>query len=184
MKLKRDKRGAMGIILLFILLLTILIVGFMATIIISIVDYASGEITPVMEGLGMVGDTNMSEASEYTFGTVDTIINAFPWLLVFGYVAFLIFSIIFVMSYKYNPNPIFIGFYVVMVLLVIFGSVILSNMYQDIYDGDNIVATGLQSQGAMSHLIIHSPWIFTVLAFIVGIYLFAGKQTEFQGGWD
>jgi hypothetical protein len=181
---QKDKKGAIGIILLFVGLFLVLIIGFMAVIILSVVDFASEQITPVMTDLGMVGDVNLSQASEYTFGTADTIINALPWLVVFSYVAMIIFTIVFVLSYNYNPNPVFIGLYFIMVILLIFGCIIMSNMYQDIYSGTDEIATGLREQSAMSHLIIHSPWIFAVISFIVGIYLFAGKQTEIQGGYD
>jgi len=33
-------------------------------------------------------------------------------------------------------------------------------------------------------LIIYSPLIMGVITFITGIYMFAGKQTESQGGFD
>lgn len=180
----KNKRGAFGIILLFLVLFTILIVGFVGAILVSILDFTSAEITPIMTDLGMVENVNMSQASEYTFGTMDTIVNALPWLLVFSYVGCIIFTFVFILSWNYNPNPIFLGFYFMFIILLIFGSIIMSNMYQDIYTGTDEIALGLQSQGAMSFLILHSPWVFTVIAFIVGIYIFAGKQTEMQGGYD
>ena len=180
----RNKRGVMGIIIFFILLFIILIIGFAAAMITAVGVFTSNQITPIMEDLGVVGSTNMSEVSEMTFGTFDTFIQAVPWLVAFTYALMLIFSVVFVLSWKYNPNPMFAGFYFVLVILLVFGSVIMSNMYQDIYDGTDIVATGLQSQVAMSWMILYSPLIMTLIAFIVGIYMFAGKQTEAQGGFD
>jgi hypothetical protein len=35
----------------------------------------------------------------------------------------------------------------------------------------------------MSYLILYSPFILTVIAFITGIYLFAGRQNENVGGY-
>jgi len=180
----KNKKGVMGIIIFFLLLFTIVILGFAATILVSIGTYASDELTPVMTELGMVGGSNVSQAAEYTFGVTETFMAALPWLVAFSYVAMLIFSIVFIISWNYNPNPVFIGFYFMLVILLIFGCIVMSNMYQDIISGTDVIATGLQEQAALSWLILYSPLVMTVIAFIVGIYLFAGKQTEMQGGFD
>ena len=179
-----NKKGVMGIVFFFLLLLTILIIGFGLAMLWSVIDYASGEITPIMTDLGMVEDFNMSQAGEYTFGVMDSVITALPWVIAFSYVAMLIFSIVFIISWNYNPNPIYIGIYFMFVILLILGCIAMSNIYQDIYTGTDIVAQGLQNQYMLSFLILHSPWIMTLIAFIVGIYIFAGKQTEMQGGFD
>ena len=180
----KNKRGVMGIIIFFIVLFTIVIIGFIAAMALSIIDYASDEITPIMEDLGMAGGTNLSSVAEMTFGVTDTIIKALPWLVSFAYVAALIFSIVFIMSWKYNPNPMFMGFYFMLIILLIFFCIIMSNMYQDIHQADDEIGTRLQEQKALSWMILYSPLIMTIIAFIVGIYIFAGKQTESQGGFD
>lgn len=182
--LKNDKKGIIGIVVFFLILFTILVIGFIAVIAISALGYASDTITPIMQDLGVVGSTNLSQASQYTFGTVDTIVDMLPFLLVFSYVAMLIFSILFVVAYQFNPHPAYIGIYFLFVVLMIFGSIIMSNMYQDLYTtNDPIIGTGLQNQAAMSFLILHSPLIFVVIAFIVGIYIFAGNKDN-AGGFD
>jgi len=181
---KKNKKGAIGIILFFVLLFTILIFGFTASIVVSLLTYTSSEITPIMEELGMVGTTNLSEASEYSFGTLDKAVQSLPWIIAFSYVAMLIFSVVFMVSWTYNPNPIFLGLYVMFVILLIFGCIIMSNMYQDIFTGTDVLAVGLQEQMALSYMILYSPMIMAVIAFLVGIYIFAGKQTEMQGGFD
>jgi len=182
---KMNKKGFMGIVFFILILFTILIIGFIGVIVVSLLDYTSEVVTPIMEDIGVVGSANISEASEYTFGTVDKLVNALPWLLAFSYVAMLIFSIIFVVSYNFNPNPVFIGIYFIFVILLIFGAIVMSNMYEDIYNsGDEVIGVGLQEQTAMSFMMLHSPWILSIIAFIVGIYIFAGKQGENQGGFD
>ena len=183
-KNKMNKKGFMGIVFFFLILFTILIIGFIAVIVVSAIKYTSGVVTPVMEDLGMAGETNLSEASQYTFGTVDKIANSLPWLLAFGYVTMLIFSIIFVVSYNFNPNPVYIGLYFIFVILLIFGAILMSNMYEDlITTNDEIIGEGLREQTVMSFMMLHSPWILSIIAFIVGIYIFAGKQGEHQGGF-
>ena len=181
----KDKRGQMQIIIFFLILFTILIIGFVAVLGITVVGFASETITPVMEDLGMVGEANLSEASQVTFGAVDKTIGALPWLLVFSYVAMLVFSIVFITAYTTNPNPAYIGIYFIFIVLLVFGAIIMSNMYQDlVVSGDEVIGDGLREQKSMSYFMIHSPWIMGLIAFLTGIYIFAGNQREGGGGFD
>ena len=170
---RKNKKGMMGIILFFLALFTILIVGFIASMVVSSVDYVSDELTPVMEDLGVVGSVNLSEVSGYTFGNLDRFVQALPWLLGFSYVIALIFSIIFVMAYPLNPHPVYIGFYIMMMILLIFGSIVISNMYEDIYSGSDEIALRLQEQTLMSYMILYSPFILALIGIFSGIWLFS-----------
>jgi len=177
---KKNKKGAIGIILFFLALFTILIIGFVATMGLSILDFGSDTITPIMQDIGIVGDTNISEAADHTFGVVDSTIQALPFILGLVYVAALIFSIMFVVGYSQNPNPFYIGLYLALVMLLIFGSIIMSNMYEDIWTGNDEIATRLQSQTLMTYMILYSPFILTMIALLTGIWLFA-KPSETGG---
>ena len=170
MKLMKDRRG-----------FTILILGFIAAMVIGVVDFASDTITPVMEEIGMVGEANVSEAATYSVGVIDTFVQSLPWLIAFLYLGALVFSIVFVVSYSHNPNPAFIGVYFALIILLIFGAIIISNAYEDIYTGTDEIATRLQDQTALSYMILYSPFILALIAFIAGIYLFAGRQGEGGG---
>ena len=178
-----NKKGQFGIIIFFAILLLIVVIGFMGTMIVSVVDIASDEVTPIMEDLGMVGGTNLSEVSEYTFGTMDTFVQSLPWLLALAYGLALVFSIIFVVGYSYAPHPVFIGLYFSLIILLIFGCIIMSNMYQDIYEGTDDIALRLQEQTMTSYMILYSPFIMTLIAVIAGIFLFTRTQAD-AGGFD
>jgi len=108
--LNKNKKGGIGIIIFFSVLFIILIFGFIASIVWSVVDIASDEITPIMKDLGMVGDTNLSQASEYTFGVADTFIQMMPWLIAIAYIMALIFTLVFIFLVGYTPHPSFIAF--------------------------------------------------------------------------
>jgi len=177
-KIMKDKKGVIGIIIFFIILFAVLVLGFIGAIAVGIIDFASDEITPIMQDLGVAGPANLSEAAEYTFVPLNSLVQALPWIVGFGYVVALIFSVIFVLSYTYNPHPAFIGFYFALVILLVFGSIVMSNIYQDIYSADDEIAERLQEQTLLSHMILYSPFILTLIAFITGIYLFAGPKGE------
>jgi len=179
---KKNKKGGIGIIFFFVALLLILVVGFGAAIVWSVVDIASDELTPVMEGLGMIGSANVSEAAEFSFGIADTIVQALPLLIAIGYIMALVFTLVFVFIVGYNPHPAFIGFYFALMILLIFGCVIMSNMYQDIYTGDDDVASRLQEQTTMSYLLLHSPFIMGIIAVIGGILMFTRRGSSEGGG--
>lgn len=179
---KKNKKGAIGMIFFFIILFLILILGFIAVMSVSIIDYASDTVTPIMTELGVVGDTNLSQAGEITFGTADTFIQAMPWLLGFVYVCALMFSVIFAISYSVNPHPVFIGFYLMLVVLLIFGSIVMSNMYEEIYTGTDEIATRLQENTIMSYMILYSPFILTLISLLTGIYMFAKPSVEGGSG--
>jgi len=176
--LKRDKRGVFGIVLFFIVLFSILIYGFVASISVAVIDVASDEVTPILEDIGVVEGTNISQAMENTVGVANGFVQSMPWLLAFGYGLALIFSIVFVASYKINPHPAFMAVYVALILLLIFGSIIISNAYEDIYTGSDDIALRLHENSAMSYMILYSPAILTMIAFIAGIYLFSSGKEE------
>ena len=140
--LNKNKKGGIGIIFFFLAILVILIIGFAAAILWSVLDIASDEITPIMTNLGMVGNTNVSQAAEYSFGVANTFVQAMPWLIAIGYIMALIFTLVFVFIIGYSPHPAFMGLYFALMILLIFGCIIMSNMYQDIYTGVDDVEIG------------------------------------------
>jgi hypothetical protein len=176
-----NKRGGIGIIIFFSVLIIIVILGFLAAMVWSVIDIASDEITPIMKELGMVDSVNVSQASEYSFGIVDTFVQAMPWLIAMGYVLAMIFTLVFVFIVAYTPHPAFIALYFALMVLLIFGCVVISNMYQDIYTGNDEVAARLKEQTIMSYLILHSPFIMGIIAVVGGILMFA-RQSSAEGG--
>lgn len=179
---RMNKKAAIGIVIFFLILMSVLIIGFSVAIIWSVIDIVSDEITPIMTELGVVGSTNLSEASEFTFGTLNTFVQAMPWLIAVGYVMALIFTLVFVFIVGYNPHPAFIGFYLVLMILLVFLCIIISNMYEDIYTGTDEIAIRLQEQVTTSYLILHSPFIMALIAVIGGILMFSRQANAEAGG--
>lgn len=177
-----NNRGVIGILMFFAFLFLVLILGFIASIVIGVVDFSSDTITPVMEDIGIVGATNVSEVAQYTFGVADTFIQTLPFIVGFGYVVALLFSIVFALSYQYNPNPVFMGLYFMLMVLLIIGAIVMSNVYENIYNQSNELSDRLNEQTLLSYMLFFSPLIFTIITFITGIYLFARSQ-EGAGGF-
>lgn len=187
---RKNRRGqVMGIIIFFLILFSVLIIGFMIVMGTSILGLASEQITPIMEGIGVIevntetgAGVNVSQAAQYSFGVLDTAIQALPWVVGFLLVAALIFSVVFAITYTSNPHPAFIGLYILLTILLIFGAIILSNMYQDIYTSGDELAVKLHEQTLSSYIILHSPVIIVVISLLTGIFLFIKPPEEGGAG--
>ena len=178
---KKNKKGAIGIIIFVLVLFSLLLVGFAGVIIVGIFDMVSDEITPIMTDLGVVGSANMSEYGEFGFGTMNTFVQALPWIFASGYIMALIFTIVFIFIVGYNPHPAFIALYIALMVLLIMGCVLVSNMYQDIYSATDDLALRLQEQTIMSYLILHSPFIMAMIMIVGGLLMFT-RQSAAEGG--
>lgn len=180
----KNKKGNVGIIIVFFLILfSILIIGFGLAILTGVFGFVGDTITPIMNEVATdSGVDTLNDSVNYTFGLGNSFVQSMPWIVGFGYVLALIFSIVFVAMYSYNPNPVFIGFYFMLVVLLFFGAVIMSNMYQDIYEGTDIISQGLQEQPLMSNMILYSPFYMVLIALIAGIFLFAKPSQDDYGG--
>lgn len=179
--LKKSKKGFSGLLFFVIALLLVLILGFIGSIVVGLFDYAGDELQPIFADLGVVGDTNMSEVASYTITPANNFIQAMPWLVGFGYVVMLIFSMIFVITYETNPHPAFLGAYLFFVILIIFAAIIMSNMYENIYSGTDELGSRIREQTTLSYMILYSPTILTLIAIITGIFIFA-RPPEASGG--
>ena len=82
-------------------------------------------------------------------------------------------------SMRGNPSGWLIGLYFLLVIILVILSIFMSNIYQDFYTGSGELETRLHEHGLMSYMILYSPMIFTVIAFITGIILFSGRQEEY-----
>jgi len=178
----KNKKGAIGLIIFFLVLFSIVILGFVAAMVVGVLDFASDTITPVMEDLGMAGATNVSEAAGYSFGVLDTFIQALPWLVALSYVLAMVFTLVFVYVVGYHPHPAFMAFYIALMILLIFGCVIMSNMYQDIYSGDDEIATRLQDQTLLSYMLLYSPFIMVVISMVGGVLMFTRMSSGSGSG--
>ena len=57
-------------------------------------------------------------------------------------------------------------------------SMFISNIYEDFYSGTDDLATRMQEQTILSWMILYSPLIFAIIAFIAGAIMFSGGTEE------
>jgi hypothetical protein len=182
---RKDKRGEFGVVIsLFLVLAIVLGVGFFLAIISGIFGYVGNEVTPILNEVASTsGIEGMNNSVNDTIGISNTIIQSLPVLIGGGYILALIFSLGFVFVYRITANPMYIGLYFALMVLLFLGSIMMSNAYQDLYEGSDVLATSLQSQGLMSYMILYSPFILCFIAGISGIFMFARPSQEEYGGY-
>lgn len=176
--MKNKKGQFVKILLIFVLLFLILIGGLIVVFGSSIVNWVFDIAVPELTTLGTIGDFNATEAAAYTITPVNTIVQNMTWLTGVIYVMMLVFSVVVAVTARANPNRWLIGFYFLLTILLIFGSILISNIYEDFYDDTDEFASILKEHTLLSYMILYSPMIFTIIIFLTGIIIFSGKQEE------
>ena len=175
---KKGQMGVEGVVLLVVVLAIILILGFVAVIGSSALNYVFDEVVPELSGLGDVGGVNMSVASEYTLTPANALVPNLTWITGVIYVIMLLGSIGLAYSIRSNPSGWLIALYFFLVLLLIALSIFISNMYQDIYTGTDTFNGIVQEHSLMSYMMLYSPVINAIIAFISGFIMFSGRKEE------
>ena len=173
----KNKKGFEGIMFFVIALFVILMIGVIVSIAVGLIGFVSDTITPELNDLGVVGDTNLTQVASYTLTPATTFVDAMPWLIGFAYFVMLIFSMIFVISYESNPHPALMGAYFFFVVLIVLGAILISNIYEDIYTGTDDLATKLKEQTMLSYMILYSPGVLALISIVTGIIIFTRTGT-------
>ena len=176
-----NKKGNIVLIAaFFVLLIGILFVGFIMVTGSSVINWVFDIAVPELSNMGMVGDTNMTEVAGYTIEPLDNVIQNFTWLTGVLYILMLVASVGFAFVSRMQPEKWLIGFYIACVLIMVMASILVSNIYEEFYDGSDELATRLQEHTLLSWMILYSPMVLTIIAFATGIILFSGfRQEEF-----
>lgn len=188
-KIKPNKRGQAGtglVILIFILLFAIMIIGIILAFGGALTQWLFNNIVGPIGGLTSSSDINgtginSSQIASYTIGPINSIVQSFTWLGGVIYVLLLICAIAFPLAMRIYPHRILIGFFFLCMIILILGSIFLSNIYEGFYNGTDEIAMLLKSQTLLSFMILNSPPIMTIIGFLSGIFMFSGKQQEGGG---
>lgn len=178
----KNKRGQsiLGVILVVGILFLILIVGFLMAIGGAVTNWVADEIVPELSGIGSlgVGEANMTEISTYTIEPANILIQNLTWITGVIFVILIIASIGVAFAFRGSGNGWLIVFYFLLVILLIMGSIFISNMYQDFYQDNGELASILKENTMLSFMLLYSPMIFAIIGFVTGIILFSGRQEE------
>ncbi len=175
----QNKKGNVAIMIIFFaLLFLVMLLGVLFAFGSMVINWTFDEVVPELTTLGQVGDANLTQAADYTIVPLNSVVQNFTWITGVLYVMMLVGLVGMTVAFRTNPSRWLIGFYLVLSIMLIFGSMFISNIYEDFYTGTDEIATILQEHTILSNMLIYSPAIFTVITFLMGIILFSGMQQE------
>jgi len=175
---KNKKGSAYGIIFFFLILFVILILGFIISTGTGVINYVVNETVPLLTDFGMVETVNLTEIADQTIVPANNIFQNINWFIGVIYFMMLIASIGFAVYSRITPEKWLLGLYFLLMILLIMGAILISNMYEEFSTGAGEFAPYLQSQTLMNFLIIQAPLIFTIIGFITMIIIFSGAGRE------
>lgn len=177
--MNRKGQGDFGFVLLFF----IMIAGLMAfALFIGVfavsIKTATDVIIPEIEAIGEVGAANVTQYAEWTLEPIDTVIQSFSWLSGILYMLAIVGLFVIAYSSRFTNNRWLIVIYFAVAVLLLFLSILISNVYEDLYNSPDVVGDGLKEHVLLSYLVLHSPVVFSILIFASAIVLFTGFGRE------
>jgi len=174
-----NKRGSLEATIYIVGGLGILIfVAFLFIVGSAVLNNVADEIVPVLDGLGVVGYTNMTQASEIAIHPVNTVIQSMTWfgtiLMVFGIIA--IFALAFV--YRNTTQKWVIPLFFILMFVLVLVCIFFSNMYQELLIGTDDLTNTMNEYTGLNYFILYSPMIVAIVGFIAGIIMFSGANQE------
>lgn len=175
-----NKKGNIFVILIIIgALFLLMFVGLVLVIGSSVINFVFDIVVPELKDIGMVEGTNMTKIVEITIDPVDSFVQNFKWvagiIYIFGIMG--IFGVAFV--FRSSGDKWLIGLFFALVLILVIASIFVSNIYEEFYTGTDEVSTRLQEHILLSWLLLYSPAVMSLVAFLAGIVLFGGSQEGF-----
>lgn len=180
MKIIKNKKGEFRNIIFFVLIVLVIIaVGIALAFGSAILRWTADEVVPEIRDLGVVGGANLTEIADYTVTPINNIIQSMGWMAGILYVIMILGTFFLAFIYRSSGNRWFISIYLLLVLIIIICSIFFSNAYEDFYNDAGEVGDQLRDMKILSYLILYSPMIFTVIAFIAGIIMFIPREEDY-----
>lgn len=172
-----NKKAQMTGMLYFVMALFVtLFVGFLVSMGIAVLDWGADEIVPEIQGFGDTPDVNFTKISAGSVNPINNVIQALPGIAGVLFILMMVASL--GMAYMFRTTGdrwllfVFIGLNITLIL----SSIAISIIYEDFYDDNGELGDRLKEQGLMSFLLLYSPAIFTVIAFVGAIIMFTGFE--------
>lgn len=175
----QNKRGSLeGTIYLVGGLLILLFCAFLFVVGSSVLNLVMDEAVPVFDSLGMVGYTNMTQASEITLHPVNSVIQSMTWMgtviFIFGFIA--IFALAFV--YRITAERWMIPLFFVLMFILVLATIFFSNMYQDLLATNDSLVDIMNEHTGLNYFILYSPLIMCIVGFLAGAIMFGGSGQD------
>jgi len=175
----RNKKGnIMGIIYVVGALFLLMFLGLLMVFGGMTLNWVFDVATPELTGIGMVGNSNMTQIGSLTLNPVNNVVQSFTWLTGVVYVFALVACLGLAFAFRFSGNKWLVGFFFSAMLMLLIGSIFISNIYEEFYNDTGDVGLRLHEFGLLSFLILYSPLVISVIGFVCGIIMFTGDGGE------
>lgn len=177
----KNKRGQVSALFLFFTVVAIvMVIGLFIAFGGAIIDIFADEIVPTIQGIGTIGDANITEYADYSIVPLNNALQSYTWLGgIFYFIGILGIFALAILG-RLSSNKWFIVIFIAFAILFLMLGIFISNIYEDVYNGTDELAMRLKDQTILSFLMLNSPVIFTAVIFISGIVLFSGVNDDEQ----
>lgn len=172
--------GNMGVIIFFGIAIAItLVLGLFIAIIFGAINLTFDTIVPELTNIGMVGEsTNISQYAGFTLTPINSVVQNFTWIGGIMFFSGILILFGFATSFNITRQRWVMIFYFLFAILLIFMSIFVSNIYEDMYNDTGDLGDLIREQTMLSYLMLHAPLIYAVVVLISGMVLFAGTDTK------
>ena len=144
----------------------------------STINWVMDETVPELKALGEVGSWNASDTVRMTIDPVNTFIQNFTWVSGVVYIFGLIGMFGLAYAFRSTGDKWLIGLFLALVLILVIACIFMSNIYEDFFGSSDVMGDIMKEHVLLSWLILYSPGIMSIIAFIAGIILFSGPVRE------
>ena len=170
--------NVMAILLVVGGLFFLVLFGIMLSLGSSTINWVMDETVPELTGLGQVGSWNATETVDLVITPVNTFIQNFTWVSGIVYVFGLIAMFGLAYTFRSTGDKWLIGLFVALVLILVIGCLFMSNIYEDFFASSDAMGSIMKEHVLLSWMILYSPGIMSLIAFIAGIILFSGPVRD------
>lgn len=179
--LKQNKKAnVFAIILIVFVLFLLVMIGVVMLIGSATLNWVFDLTVPELTAIGSVGDANVTEAVDIAIVPVNTFVQNLTWMTGVVYVFGIMGILGLAFAFRATGSKWLMGLFFALVLILIIATIFLSNIYEDIENDGSELSLRLKEHTMLSFLVLYSPAIISIIAFVAGIILFSGASEEFM----
>lgn len=170
----RNKRGMatqlMVMIVMAIVLISLVFFGFIIQLVGAPLQSTLQDTNGILqETFQSTGDQNIIDAGQHSFGNASASLSNLEW---FAYVMFIVMFLVFIiMCFYVRMYPFLAFFWIILVVLMFFGSIYLTVVYQDLRVSPGL-DTYYQGWENTDFMLQYLPAIILIVGIIGGIVMF------------
>lgn len=173
----KNKKGNINNILMFSsIIILIMGVGLIMALSGSMIKNFTSTVLPGLTSLPNINGQDLGGKISLASASITTINNALPVMLGVVYMLALVGVLGLAYAFRISGEKYLLVPFLLLGILVILGSIIISNTYENFYRSGTTLAQGLQEMTLLSWLLLYSPVVITILFFIGGAIIFSGFE--------